>query len=128
MQMLASFKCPYCGHDNRRAVEKSGSSIVVCALQFGGCDQELVLDVDLKVQTKTRKISDSGSVILPAQLAEDAIDLFMECLGNVEDSGWSEVDAESVVQARAKAINEVVEGCNANIEEGYNVRPVVTGF
>ena len=44
------------------------------------------------------------------QIASDAIGLFLECLSNIEDSGWSGIDEDAMIMARARALNEIDEG------------------
>ncbi len=46
----------------------------------------------------------------PNQIAEDAIGLFLECLSNIEGSGFTDLDGDAIEQARARALIEVSEG------------------
>lgn len=53
----------------------------------------------------------------PAQLAEDAIGLFLECLSNIENSGWNALDCDAIEQAKAQAVAEVSEGASVVLPE-----------
>lgn len=46
----------------------------------------------------------------PAQIAEDAIGLFMERLSNIENSGWDALDCDAIDRAKSQVISEVAEG------------------
>lgn len=55
------FQCPYCGHENKTAVEATyfqNKQIVYCDCETGGCDRMLVITYVAYVEVKTHALVD----------------------------------------------------------------------
>lgn len=54
--------CPYCGTKTKVLVNSlyNDSHLIVCDVLEGGCDRMFVVDIEVSMKTKSRKIEGEG--------------------------------------------------------------------
>jgi transcription elongation factor Elf1 len=63
MKLKIEFKCPYCRHLNEISLnfdESYKKLLAYCYMEEGGCDGEVVLNCQVKIDTEVRKIEGEG--------------------------------------------------------------------
>lgn len=62
MNILAKFKCPYCGMEQYRSVEKHERyeqlETLYCSEDDGGCGRRLAIGVEMTVKTTVYKLEE----------------------------------------------------------------------
>lgn len=68
-----TFRCPYCGTQNKVLADllQKGKNFLYCDLAQGGCEEELVVDVELSASTRVFGLVPASKIIHDGEEADD---------------------------------------------------------